>query len=73
MHGIQRLPTEPECTTDKIMLNSYEILPREPLHDVKDHINLYKEISYHAENREEKILLQTQYVMSWEISLVREM
>ena len=41
------------------MLNSYEILPCEPLHDMKGHIiNLYEEISYHAENREEKILLQ---------------
>ena len=41
------------------MLNSHEILPCEPLHDVKGHIvNLYEELSYHAENREEKILLQ---------------
>ena len=61
IHGIQRLQTlffsEPETTTEE--LNSYEILPCEPLHDVKGHLNnLYEEIVYHAENKEEKILLQ---------------
>ena len=39
IHGIQRLPTlffsEPETTTEELLLNSYEILPCEPLHDVK--------------------------------------
>ena len=48
--------SEPETTTE---LNSYEILPCEPLHDVKGHLNnLYEEIVYHAKNKEEKILLQ---------------
>ena len=63
IHGIQRLPTlffsEPETTTEELLLNAYEILPCEPLHDVKGHLNnLYEEIVYHAENKEEKILLQ---------------
>ena len=62
MHGIQRLPTlffQNLNVPQKRLCSTHEILPCEPLHDVKDHIvNLYEEISYHAENREEKILLQ---------------
>ena len=50
---------QPETTTEELLLNSYEILPCEPLHDVKGHLNnLYEKIVYHAENKEEKILLQ---------------
>ena len=61
IHGIQRLPilffSESGTTTEEPLLNSYEILPCEPLHE--GHLNnLYEEIVYHAENKEEKILLQ---------------
>ena len=63
MHGTQRLPAlffyERTKTAEDLMLKEYEILPCEPLHDVKGHIiNLYEEIPYHACNEDEKSLIK---------------
>ena len=69
MHGIQRVSTlffpEPEVSPEKLLSESYEILPCEPLHDVKGHIlNLFEEIPYHVTNKKEKLLQKTiDYVM----------
>ena len=62
MHGIQRVPallfTEPEVSPEKLLFESYEILPCEPLHDVKGHI------LNHVKNKKEKLLQKTiDYVM----------
>ena len=62
MHGIQRLPalffTEPEASPENMLLELYEILPCEPLHDVKGHIqNLFEEIPYRT--KKEKLLQNT--------------
>ena len=46
--------TEPEASPEKLLLESYEILPCEPLCDVKGHIlNLFEEIPYHVTNKKE--------------------
>ena len=62
MHGIQHLPalffTEPEASPENMLLELYEILPCEPLHDVKGHIqNLFEEIPYYT--KKEKLLQKT--------------
>ena len=62
MHGIQRLPalffTEPEASPENMLLELYEILPCEPLHEVKGHIqNLFEEIPYHT--KKEKLFQKT--------------
>ena len=61
MHGMQRLPALFfNEWQNRDMLNSYEILPCEPLHDIKGHItNIYEEIVYHATNEKERSLLKS--------------
>ena len=69
MHGIQRLPAlyfEEHDFNDDLMINKYEILPCEPLHDVKGHIsNLYEELIHHV-NKQEKEILQNLILLSFE-------
>ncbi|XP_065678700.1 uncharacterized protein LOC136093585 [Hydra vulgaris] len=60
MHGMQRLPAllfnEDFDDLEKLYLSKYEILPCEPLHDVKGHTsNLYEEISSHLNTIERKL------------------
>ena len=56
MHGIQRLPLLYNQGFFE-QLESYEVLPCEPLHDVKNHIeNLYIELPLHLKKEEKKLM-----------------
>ena len=60
LRGIQRVPAlcfpQQECSLQELSLENYEVLPVEPLHDLKEHINnIFKELPKHL-NDEEKVL-----------------
>ena len=56
MHGIQRLPLLYNQGFFE-QLESYEVLPCEPLHDVINHIeNLYIELPLHLKKEEKKLM-----------------
>ena len=60
LRGIQRVPAlcfpQQECSLQELSLGNYEVLPVEPLHDLKEHINnIFKELPKHL-NDEEKVL-----------------
>ena len=60
LRGIQRVPAlcfpQQQCSLQELSLGNYEVLPVEPLHDLKEHINnIFKELPIHL-NDEEKVL-----------------
>ena len=60
LRGIPRVPAlcfpQQECSLQELRLGNYEVLPVEPLHDLKEHINnIFKELPKHL-NDEEKVL-----------------
>ena len=60
LRGIQRVPAlcfpQQECSLQELNLANYEVLPVEPLHDLKEHVNnIFKELPRHL-NNEEKVL-----------------
>ena len=61
MHGMQHFPSlmqaDPSITP---MLEHYEILGCEPLHDIKHHIeNMYAELPHHLNKAEKKLMEET--------------
>ena len=61
MHGMQRFPSlmlaDPSITP---MLEHYEILGCEPLHDIKHHIeNMFAELPHHLNKAEKKLMEET--------------
>ena len=59
LHGIQRVPAllvnDPCKSMEELLLDQYEILPTEPLHDVAHHIeNVFEEFPHHLEAQEGK-------------------
>ena len=59
MHGVQRLPSLFQADVSMVdLLENYEILGCEPLHDIKNHIaNLYDELPHHL-SKEERTLFE---------------
>ena len=58
MHGIQRFPSLMQVEPGMISeIPNYEILPCEPLHDIKNHIdNLYNELPHHLPKNDKKVM-----------------
>ena len=59
LHGIQRVPAllvnDPCKSLEELLLEKYEILPTEPLHDVAHHIeNVFEQFPHHLEAQEGK-------------------
>ncbi|XP_070549540.1 uncharacterized protein [Ptychodera flava] len=64
LHGIQRVPSllhlSPKANLADINCSRYEILPSEPLHDIKGHIhNVLEELPSDIEDKDEAVSLQT--------------
>ena len=52
MNVLMLIGIERTGTAEYLILNIYKILPCEPLHHVKGHMNnLYEEIPYHTHNK----------------------